>query len=267
MPDHPGRLRGDVFLLTDSEQAFAASQIELLRAVDECGSISRAAKQVGISYKTAWDRIDAMNNLASQPMVTRSAGGAKGGGTALTDFGRDIVRGFQALREEHRHFIERLGHRVQSINDVAHFLRSGSMVTSARNQFRGTVTQITPGTVDTEVTLSISRDQSVAAIITQDSLERLDLAVGATAVALVKASSVILSTDTALATSARNKLTGPIVRVVRGAVNSEVTLDLGDGKTVCAVITNISVEELDLEVGQAASAIFKASSVILLKDD
>jgi len=267
MPDHPSRLRGDVFLLTDSEQAFAASQIELLRAVDECGSISRAAKQVGISYKTAWDRIDAMNNLANQPMVTRSAGGARGGGTALTEFGRDIVRGFEALREEHRHFVDRLGHRVRSVSDVAHFIRSGSMVTSARNQFRGSVTHITPGTVDTEVTLSISRDQSVAAIITQDSLERLDLSVGATAVALVKASSVILSTDTTLATSARNKLTGPIARVVRGAVNCEVTLDLGDGKTVCAVITNVSADELGLGVGQAACAIFKASSVILLKDD
>ena len=266
MPDHSTRLHGDVFLLTDSEQAFAASQIELLLAVERCGSISKAAKQVGISYKTAWDRIDAMNNLASQPMVTRSAGGARGGGTALTDFGRDIVRGFQALREEHHHFVERLGHRVRSINDVAHFMRSGSMMTSARNQFRGTITDIRVGTVDTQVELGISRDQTVTAIITHDSLDRLGLQIGATAVALVKASSVILSTDTAIATSARNKLTGPIARIVRGSVNSEVTLDLGEGKTVCAVITNVSVEELGLAEGQPACAVFKASSVILLKD-
>lgn len=266
MPDQPSRLHGDVFLLTDSEQAFAASQIDLLMAVDECGSISKAAKRVGISYKTAWDRIDVMNNLASQPMVTRSAGGAKGGGTALTDFGRDIVRGFQALREEHRHFVERLGQRVRSINDVAHFMKSGSMVTSARNQFHGTIINITVGTVDTEVELRISPDQSITAIITHDSLDRLGLTAGATAVALVKASSVILSPDTAIATSARNTLTGPIDRIVRGSVNSEVTLDLSEGKTVCAVITNVSVEALGLEVGQPACAVFKASSVILLKD-
>lgn len=267
MPDHPTRLHGDVSLLTDDERTFAASQIQLLQAVDASGSISKAAKQVGISYKTAWDRIDAMNNLVSQPMVTRSAGGSKGGGTALTDFGRDIVRGFQALQEEHRLFVERLGHRVRSIQDVADFLRSGSMVTSARNQFRGTVTGITVGTVDTEVELSISPQQSVTAIITQDSLERLDLTVGTSAVALVKASSVILSTDPSPATSARNKLTGPIARIIQGAVNSEVTLDLGEGKTVCAVITNVSVIDLGLEVGQTACAIFKASSVILLKDN
>ena len=86
-------------------------------------------------------------------------------------------------------------------------------------------------------------------------------------VALIKASSVIVSADTAIMTSARNKLTGTISRILPGAVNSDITIDLGSGKSVSSTITNISAEELDLKEGQLACALFKASSIILLKDD
>ncbi|MBU2238251.1 MAG: LysR family transcriptional regulator, partial [Gammaproteobacteria bacterium] len=86
-------LKGEVFLLTEQHKSFASAQIELLAAIDECGSISKAAKQVGISYKTAWDRIDAMNNMSAQPLVVRSTGGAHGGGTLLTELGHRVISG------------------------------------------------------------------------------------------------------------------------------------------------------------------------------
>jgi molybdate transport system regulatory protein len=103
-------------------------------------------------------------------------------------------------------------------------------------------------------------------MITQESVEQLGLEKNSDVVALIKASSVILSTNTKVVTSARNKLVGTISRLLPGAVNTDVTLDIGGGKSVSAVITNISAIELELEVGQAACALFKAPSVILLKD-
>ncbi|WP_219703188.1 TOBE domain-containing protein [Marinomonas lutimaris] len=259
-------LKGEVFLLTEQHKPFASAQIELLAAIDTCGSISKAAKQVGISYKTAWDRIDAMNNMSAQPLVVRSTGGAQGGGTLLTELGHKVISGFQALQDEHQKFIERLGDKLHNLNDVASFMRSESVKTSARNQFRGTVSNITLGTVNTEVELDIGTDQSIIAMITQESVEQLGLEKNSDVVALIKASSVILSTNTKVVTSARNKLVGTISRLLPGAVNTDVTLDIGGGKSVSAVITNISALELELEVGQAACALFKAPSVILLKD-
>ena len=89
---------------------------------------------------------------------------------------------------------------------------------------------------------------------------------GSYAVALIKSSWIILSKDSEVATSARNKLTGSITKIVKGGVNSEVSIDLGDGKTLCSVITNTSVKELKLKKGDQASALFKASSVILMAD-
>ena len=71
---HLGELKGDLFLVDEGNRSFTVQQIQLLQAIEQCGSITKAAKSVGISYKTAWDRINMMNNLSDKPLVLRSAG-------------------------------------------------------------------------------------------------------------------------------------------------------------------------------------------------
>ncbi|WP_160153688.1 TOBE domain-containing protein [Microbulbifer sp. ALW1] len=258
------QLRGSLALGDNGKPSFATQQAQLLRAIAECGSISAAAKSVGISYKTAWDRIDAMNNLASAPLVVRSAGGSQGGGTALTQMGAKVLKGFTALEAEHALFLERIGRKVREFADIAEFAGAGAMKTSARNQFRGSVIAVKPGAVNAEVILDIGAEQPLVAIITNDSITALGLEVGATAIALVKASWVILAKELGLKTSARNQLRGTVRRIEQGAVNSDVSLALGNGKTIGAIITNESVKELALAEGDEASALFKSSSVILM---
>jgi molybdate transport system regulatory protein len=69
--------------------------------------------------------------------------------------------------------------------------------------------------------------------------------------------------DPAARLSARNQLPGTVARVVPGAVNAEVVLELDGGGTVAAIINNGALADLDLKEGVRALAIFKASSVIL----
>ena len=258
-------LKGDLVLLDGGQQSLTSAQVQLLKAIDNCGSISAAAKQVGVSYKTAWDRIDAMNNLADRPLVERSTGGRKGGGTRLTEQGRNIITGFEALQQEHEDFVAGLDDRVQAAGDVANFLRSSNLRSSARNQYRGKVARISRGGDNAEVSVRLSDKVALVAIITDDSRQQMGLKKGSEVIALVKSSWILLTTDTGISTSARNQLTGLVSKIVSGEVNSEVTLDLGDGKTVCAVVTNPSVDELGLAEGVTASALFKASSVILMR--
>jgi molybdate transport system regulatory protein len=258
-------LKGDLVLLDGGEQSLTGAQVLLLKAIDQCGSITAAAKQVGVSYKTAWDRIDAMNNLADQALVARSTGGRKGGGTRLTEQGRNIIAGFEALQQEHAEFVAGLDDRVQAAGDVANFLRSSSLRSSARNQYRGRVSRISRGGVNAEVSVRLSDSVTLVAIITNDSRQQMGLKKGSEVIALVKSSWILLTTDTGITTSARNQLTGTVSKIISGEVNSEVILDLGDGKTVCAVVTNPSVAELGLAEGVPASALFKASSVILMR--
>jgi len=65
--------------------------IGLLRAIDQSGSINQAAKQMGLSYKGAWQIIERANNGAPKTLVSTATGGSKGGGTCLTEAGRSLL--------------------------------------------------------------------------------------------------------------------------------------------------------------------------------
>ncbi len=70
---------------------------DLLDAIDTCGSISAAAKQMQMSYKRAWDLVDIINKSFSEPLVISASGGQHGGGAKLTDFGRFILLSYRNL--------------------------------------------------------------------------------------------------------------------------------------------------------------------------
>ena len=138
------------------------------------------------------------------------------------------------------------------------------MRTSARNHFVGEVVEVKQGAVNDEVTLRTKEGLVVVAIITHGSAVTLGLAVGKQAFALVKASSVLVMVDMkSEQVSARNCIVGTVSAVTKGAVNAEVTVKAADGAQIVAIITNDSVDRLGLVNGKAATAIFKASSVIV----
>lgn len=257
-------LTGMLWLKAGDRKWGGHDRIELLAQIGKTGSITQAAKAIGMSYKGAWDAIDAMNNLSDQPLVIRSAGGKSGGGTALTPRARRLIEAFRALEAEHRRFVASLNHFSQaSVQDIE-LMRKFMIKTSARNQLAGTVVAIQHGAVNDTVELEIRGGQRIVATITSESTQALGLTQGASAMALIKASSVLLGLpDPGMRLSARNQLTGTVARIARGAVNAEVTVDLASGGVVVAVVTHASVDSLALAEGVVVIAIIKASSVIL----
>lgn len=139
------------------------------------------------------------------------------------------------------------------------------MKVSTRNQLKGTVSAITTGAINSEVAIALPGGASVVSVITNSAVKNLDLQIGKTAYALIKSSSIIIGIDVKKI-SARNIFTGKISAIVEGAVNDEVAVDLGGGHTLTAVITKTSVANLGLAVGEEASAIVKASAVIVAVD-
>lgn len=138
------------------------------------------------------------------------------------------------------------------------------MRTSARNHFAGQLTDVKTGAVNDEVTLRTPDGLDIVAVITHGSVSSLGLAAGKPAFALVKASSVIVLVDAdSSKVSARNCVPGTVASVTKGAVNSEVIISTASGAQIAAIVTNDSVERLGLASGSSASAIFKASSVIV----
>ena len=137
------------------------------------------------------------------------------------------------------------------------------MRTSARNALRGVITHISPGAVSAEVTLNVADGVTITAMLTRQSVEDLDLSVGRPAIALIKASFVVLARGEGLRTSARNQIAGVVAAREDGAVNSEIALSIGGGKTLIATVTLESARSLELAPGLAVTALVKAPHVIL----
>jgi molybdate transport system regulatory protein len=268
MDETQHHLRGKLQVDTEFGNFLGDTRIRLLEAIATHGSISQAAKAVPLSYKGAWDALDIMNNLADFPLVVRLTGGRNGGGTTLTDYGRKVVALYRALEDEYQAALDRLAATMkdEGAGDYKEFrklLKRMSMKASARNQFAGEITALRKGDVDCEVHVRLDAENELVSVITRESAENLGLQIGMDITALVKSSSILLHTDASLKTTARNHLWGEITRIADGAVNAEITLRMPSGKTVCAVLTQSSLDQLGLAVGHKACAVFKASSVIL----
>jgi molybdate transport system regulatory protein len=243
---------------------FRQRWMDLLASLEQQASITAAARAVGLSYKAAWDAIATMNNLSGELLVERNVGGKGGGGAQLTRRGRELVETFRTVQAESERFVERVNRRVKRSQDLSALDRLG-LITSARNHFAGTVARITRGAVNDEVEVLLPGGAVIVATITRRSTQTLGLKKGGAVVALIKASWILLVADAGqtLKLSARNALRGRVTRLEAGAVNTEVSLELPGGQTVVALVTRASVQALGLAKGATATAVFKASSVIL----
>jgi molybdate transport system regulatory protein len=241
-----------------------ADRLALLEKIGELGSITAAAKAVGLSYKAAWEAVETMNNMSEAPLVVRTAGGPTGGGTELTAHGHQVLEGLRRFDEWQRQFAKALGKGAREFEKFCQLSGRLGMETSARNQFHGRITKVKKGPVNAEVVLDIGGGDEIAAVITAESLENLGLAAGKEAYALFKAPWVILiPADDRIRTSARNRLCGAVSRCHKGPVSTEVVLDLPGGKQVVAIITGESAESLKIKTGAKLCALIKASHVII----
>jgi molybdate transport system regulatory protein len=257
-------LKGLLWMAVGDQNLGGPGRMGLLRAVAEHGSITQAAKAFGMSYKGAWDAIDAMNTLSGTPLVERSTGGRGGGFTRLTEHGRRLVERFQAVQAAHQRFLQLLDGGSMDLDEDFSLLRVVNMKTSARNQWVGTVSGVRAGAVNDEVELTLAGGTRLAAIVTRESTQTLGLRLQQTVMALVKATAVLVAVGMQDAkVSARNQLHGTVRSVTPGAVNAEVVIQTADGVAIVAVITQAAVRDLGLAPGVPATALVKASDVIL----
>jgi molybdate transport system regulatory protein len=264
--DKPSQhLAAPLWLLFAGRELLLGKTMELLRQIDMTGSLTKAANAVPVSYKTAWDMIDRLNNISARPVVTTATGGRGGGGTRLSDYGKMLVSLYSSL--ERTYDSMSLIVNDSKLNDLDGFIavmKGLCMKTSARNQLAGTVKSVITGAVNSEILIDIGDKVTVTAVITNDSVADLCLKKGVDVIVLVKASFVILFPGAdKVRSTADNMLRGRVVEVRTGAVNDEVILNVRGGKTITAVVTKKSVESLGIKEGEELYAAFNASQVIL----
>mgnify|MGYP003374342502 CR=1 FL=1 len=249
------------FWFTNNGEYFAGSgRIELLKYIRETGSISKAAKSMNMSYKAAWDSVDVMNKMTGKTLVMRVSGGKNGGGSILTAEGNSFVEKY----EKYAKMFDSILNMIEENPDIDGIINNLELKSSADNMFYGKVLSISDGAVYSMVKIEV-KDFELYASISKSSIEKMDLKAGDSVISLIKSNDLILSLDDDLTLSCRNQFKGTVNVVKKGAVNSEVYLNIADNFKLCVIVTNESVESMDIKYGKELLALCKASSVILVK--
>jgi molybdate transport system regulatory protein len=136
------------------------------------------------------------------------------------------------------------------------------MIISARNQITGKIESVQEGAVNAIVTLKTEGGSTITSTISMSAVKELGLVPGKEATAIIKATEVMIGIGD-MKLSARNQLTGEIVKVEEGAVNASVTLKTDGGSTVTSTISIAALKELGLAPGVKAKAVIKATSVMI----
>lgn len=99
-------IKSRVWICTEDGTFLGEGRVNLLLKIDEFGSISKAAKEMKMSYKKAWELVNSMNSQSKSPLVNRSIGGKGGGGTKLTKEGQEAIAIFVKINEETKQFLD-----------------------------------------------------------------------------------------------------------------------------------------------------------------
>ncbi|WCM86936.1 TOBE domain-containing protein [Acidovorax sp. NCPPB 3576] len=207
-------------------QGMADRRIDILRQIGVGGSISQAARAVGVSYKAAWQAVDALTNLAGVPLVARAVGGTGGGGAQLTPAGLELLNAADALEEARREVLARLAPGPAGAPALARL----ALRTSLRNQWPCTVQSLEPlgPLVRVHLQGESAPDLALCARITRESAELLALRAGLPVLALCKAAAVRVHAGWPQAL-ASNAWPARASRVSRGPAGDEVSATLNAG--------------------------------------
>lgn len=214
---------GDLRLTAQGVHFGNPQHIQLLKEIDKTGSITQAAKAVPMSYKAAWDAVNKMNNLSSEPLVVRISGGKGGGGTCLTERGLQLVKHFEVISEAHAAFLNSMSQYSRNFQSDIGFLQQMRFQTSARNQLSGKVVKIESLGIHDDVYFDIGAEQLLIASITDESAKLLAIENNSRCVLLVKAPNVEIVTEIT-----DNCLKASVISAKKDEDGYEIVLQVGN---------------------------------------
>ena len=109
------KIKSRIWIEHDDKVLLGEGRISLLKAIEKTGSLSKAAKSINLSYKKAWHLIDSVNKAAKTPLTVKSIGGKGGGGSELTDYGRSLIRAFDAINTNCWNFLDNQLKKIEEL--------------------------------------------------------------------------------------------------------------------------------------------------------
>lgn len=99
-------VKSRIWICTEEGTFLGEGRIELLKQIEKFGSISKAAKEMKMSYKKAWELVNSMNNQSSEQIVTGKIGGKDGGGSVLSQKGKNMIEKYSELNKKTIEFLK-----------------------------------------------------------------------------------------------------------------------------------------------------------------
>ncbi|PKP60079.1 MAG: molybdenum-dependent transcriptional regulator [Candidatus Altiarchaeales archaeon HGW-Altiarchaeales-1] len=154
-------------------------RIKILKFIEKSGSLNKASKELGITYKHAWDEIKDMENCLNEKLLRTISKGRKGGGTTLTEKAKEILNDYEIYEK--------------GINlEISDKFWESLSIMSARNKINGIIEEIEIEGVAAEIKIKVNEPVEIVALITRTSAERLKLKKGDAVFAIIKATDVML---------------------------------------------------------------------------
>lgn len=100
------KIKSKIWIEADNGILLSEGRVQLLKKIDEMGSLNKASKALNISYQKAWRLIDEVSKTSKQPLIETKIGGSKGGGTSLTPYGKSLVDIFETINKDCWKFLD-----------------------------------------------------------------------------------------------------------------------------------------------------------------
>jgi len=238
--------------------AVTDKRIEVLRAVQQEGSISEAARACGVSYKAAWQAVETLSNLAGVSLIEKAVGGSGGGGAELTKEGLALLQAADLLTAARQRALAKISRKGQPSGLSLAGVSGLGLKTSMRNHLPCTVVGIKRSQGVARVFLALAGGRVLVARITYESLQLLGLKTGMRVVALCKATAVVVAPKIVVAGSV-NLFEGRVMRLAGTKEASEASVQIGPGLQ----LVGFAEADSGLKRNQPAMAAVEESAVVI----
>ncbi|WP_428023269.1 TOBE domain-containing protein [Arcobacter sp.] len=246
------------FWINKNEKAFIGKgRVELLKNIQIYGSISKAAKQMKMSYKAAWDSVDIMNKLSQEPLVTKVTGGVGGGGTVITTYAKEIINAYDELKNLHETYLENMSNLFDSL---VIDLKNEKPVFS---KLEGKITNIISNNQNSEIEIILNSKQKLVTIVNEEFLQKRELKIDKFVKLLIETNSIVITKDKS-SNSARNSLEGVVEEINDDGISTYLSINCGESDFINAKITNSSYKTLSIKKQDKVFAFFKAYNINII---
>ena len=189
------KIGSSIWIDKNGKTFLGKGRIELLKLINQTGSLSKAAKEMEMSYKAAWDNLNDMNSVSEVNLVESISGGAGGGGSKLTPLAHLYIELYDKIYNEQRTFFNKVEPYMDNYEMLIFFLKRDALRISAKNQIKAKIYSIEENGLNSYIKLKID-DLFLRASVTSKSAKELGLKKNIDVYAIIKSSSINISNIT-----------------------------------------------------------------------